>query len=492
MDSIAGNVAYIGGLEAINEGRTLAYLQAGYGPAGLVVNAQCACPNLFDLAGCADSPGQTAYVSPTADPAPWYDPSVPESADFAGFYPTSFEGLGATYTRSRTKRISGGSVLGRRLAEERVITWKGFLFGRTTCAVQYGLRWLIARLSGVGCECDAEELDIMVCCPSATGEVESGCDAFGGASVLPSVQFANPCSGQIGGSAFDAFRTLRNVALVDGPTITSERKTGGCQGGCGFTADNPLTPTFSEEHKCTPESVIVEVEFSLVAGIPFLYGCPVPVCTKKKWPVNPTPPCPPGGTLIGVGPRQNIVIANGDVCSTACPVADTGFTDPFCPDPNLPTLTKTNLNACQECDALDPIANCCYVSNDTFGTFFEGTAIIEIYAGKKALRNTHVRFQNNPLEKPCDEINSDCYECDSLHIRYIPPQGTLVIDGLNQTVKLKIPGDQEGTNADKLIVSPFSWSTLQCIDTCVCVETDGLYIDGDNAYFSLSIIPSQM
>lgn len=490
MDSIAGNVAYLAGLEAINEARTLAYLNAGYGPAGLVVNAQCACPSVFALAGCADSPGQTAYVSPKADPAPWWDAAIPESNDFAGFYPTSFDGLGATYNRTRTKRIDGTSVLGRRLAEERVITWKGFLFGRTTCAVQYGLRWFIARLAGTGCDCDNEELDIMVCCPTLDPTELAGCDI----SILPSVQFSDPCSDTVGGSAFDAFRTLRNVALIDGPTILSERKVGGCQGGCGFRQDDPLTPTIDEsDHKCAPETVILEVEFSMVAGTPFLYGCPVPVCLKQKWAPGGTPACPADGTLYGVGPRQVFRIADdADTCADLCVVAETGFTDPFCADPNLPVITKVNINACQDCDALDPVTECCYVKNDNFGTFFDGTAVIEIYAGKKALRNTHIRFLNNPLEKPCDEIDSECYECNSLHVRYIPPEGTLVIDGLNQTIKLKIPGDQEGVNADRLIVSPFSWSTLSCIDTCICFETDGIYLDAANAYFSVSIIPSQM
>ena len=118
----------LGGIELTSSCRSMVYAANGFRPHGIEVNA----------CGCCGTPAQWAaamddapYVSPTADDAPWYSASEPDSANFGGFMVTSIEGLGAgPITRSLTKRANGrGSFLGPAIQDSPTITVSGVLFG---------------------------------------------------------------------------------------------------------------------------------------------------------------------------------------------------------------------------------------------------------------------------------------------------------------------------------------------------------------------------
>lgn len=163
-DSIAGAAAWLGGVEIVNDSRTTAYMRNGIKPETLVVNGDCGCSNVLALAGCDDE-----YTTPANDNAPWYDPAIPESAEFAGFLSTEFEGLNSTFQRSVTESIGDGASLGRSRFGSRTMTWKGFLFGSSCCGVAYGLRWLGKILQGTrncGNNCFGDDLELLVCCPT--------------------------------------------------------------------------------------------------------------------------------------------------------------------------------------------------------------------------------------------------------------------------------------------------------------------------------------
>lgn len=163
-DSLAGAAAWLGGIEIVNDSRTTAYMKNGIKPSTLTVGGDCGCPNVLTLAGC-----DTGYNTPAVDNAPWYDSTIPESAEFAGFLSTNFEGLSSTYTRSVTESIADGATLGRSRFGSRTMTWKGWLFGSSCCGVAYGLRWLGKTLQGsnnCGNNCFGEDLELLVCCPT--------------------------------------------------------------------------------------------------------------------------------------------------------------------------------------------------------------------------------------------------------------------------------------------------------------------------------------
>lgn len=455
-ESSAGTAAFLSGEEIVNDGRTMAYLAAGYGPTGLQISGGCACPRIRELIGCDNSP----YSSPLSDPAPWYDAAVPESADFAGFLTTEFKGLGSVYTRENVDKLTGGAVLGRLRPKSRTLIWTGYLFGRSECAVQYGLRWLTANIKGTDCSCGGEELDVMICCPDLTEDPPiSTCVS------LPSIAQPTACSPF---TEPNAFRTLKKVGLIDGPNIQSQRRIG-CGSNCGNSSCKQ------------DDSIILGVEFTLVAGNPYLYGCPVTVMSKQRFP--DTIPCSWVKVLDG---------GSTAACITpVCPPTVTCITtDDACQQAVLPVIPPFK-DKCF-CDPIVPLQLCCPVPADTFGQFFEGAPVIQIYSGAKSMRATTIRFFANPQGLDCADIASNpCLNCDELQIRYIPAGSTLTIDGTTRTITVLCPNSTESLIADNLTVTPFAWPILQCIDYCICIETEGVQV-APNATVTIAIVPREV
>lgn len=472
-DSVFGEAAFLSGQEIVNSARTLAYLENGYGPPSMQVNGGCFCSNIRELIECDSEP----YVSPEVDGAPWYDASVPESADFAGFLPVEIEGLGSTYSRTSADKITGGAALGRLRPGPRTIIWRGYLFGRSDCAVRFGLGWLTANLAGSGCEaCGGEELDILVCCPDlADSPPVSGC------SSLPEVNRPDLCPPYTNP---DAFRTLKNVGLIDGPKILSQRKTG-----CGSSCGND---------SCEDDTLIMEVEFSLMAGNPYLYGCPVCLCVDLPLPAVTEGDCatdPFWEKLTGAQVAEiAAAVASGspspclgDVCD---PEPDCTTTDSECRPADLPTIAPFTDNCF--CDPLHPVQTCCPIPADAFSQFFEGAPVIEIFSGSAAMRGTTIRFFENPKDLECCDVSEDaCLNCDSLNIRFIPAGATMTIDGTNRTISVLCRGSVVPIRAEHLTVTPFSWPILQCTNYCICIETDGVALSPD-ATVTVLITPREM
>lgn len=206
-DNVAGSAAWLGGVEIVNDSRTSAYLRNGIKPGTLTVNGDCGCSNILALAGC-----DTEYTTPANDNAPWYDPAIPSSAEFAGFLTSEFEGMSSTYTRSITESISDGATLGRSRFGSRTMTWKGFLFGSSCCGVAYGLRWLSKTLQGskkCGNNCFGDDLELLVCCP--TLEAAQGF----GPNLLCNPNFDNSTGFWL--SSGDTSITWTNYPVQDGP-----------------------------------------------------------------------------------------------------------------------------------------------------------------------------------------------------------------------------------------------------------------------------------
>lgn len=235
-ETIAGSYASLAGLEIVNNNRTFAYLRNGLAPPNLKLYGDCGCPTLIESLNC---PGLTEYTDPVTDQAPWYSEGIPESARFAGFLATEFEGLDSPFERKVIESINHGGVPGRGRLKSREMTWRGYLFGADCCAVAYGLRWLAKALARqISCQdCYGDELEINVCCPEDT-------------SVYP-------------------FRTLKNVVLTEGPTIQDQRPIG-C-GSCGGAC-------------------VMEIEFVLVAAQPYLYSAPIAIYSNESLTENAIDP----------------------------------------------------------------------------------------------------------------------------------------------------------------------------------------------------------
>jgi hypothetical protein len=229
-----------GGQEIANEGRTIAYLanrETPLNPSGVPgvsdrwrVNMTpcCPCPVLF-----TDSDGNaTPYLRPDitditggGDPAPWYDPELPASAEFLGLLVTSIEGLDSVVTRAVVERgaAPGGAYLGVERQGAREIVVKGTLVATTCAGLDYGRRWLTHTLANDPCDtCDTYALEVRTSCPPDTDPPLSD----------------------------EGLKTLYGVGLTAGPKRSAP-------------AD--------EHNPCD----YLDVEFTLTAGDPWLYDCPV-------------------------------------------------------------------------------------------------------------------------------------------------------------------------------------------------------------------------
>lgn len=179
------------------------YLADPYWPGNLL----CYCPG-FD---------ESPYLSPDADPAPWYEPARAESAEFLGIWLTSLE-VDAVASRAVTPSSFGGH-LGPLGLKHRILAAEGLMFASTQAGMAYGERWLQDVLSGSYCTsdgCAADEAVILPACPDTGVEP----DRF--------------------------WRTIKRAGVVSGPTFTPEGS--------------------------FPDCVAQKVEFQVAAGIPYLHA----------------------------------------------------------------------------------------------------------------------------------------------------------------------------------------------------------------------------
>lgn len=150
----------LNGVEIANAARTTRYLE-----------------NLmptFGFKGCQTCEGLEAalgdtYTTPLTDGAPWYDPSMPSSGAFYGFYPLSIDGIDDSTREAVTTELLGdGSITNRPRYAGRDVRVNGLLIGATEQAVETGMAWLNRALEGPcgGSEgCLGGDLNFYSSCP---------------------------------------------------------------------------------------------------------------------------------------------------------------------------------------------------------------------------------------------------------------------------------------------------------------------------------------
>lgn len=339
----------VGGVEVVNHTRLNTYLQTVGSP--LDSTAVCSCESLT-----AEMVGDLPYSTPEEDEAPWYDPDVPESAQFAGFLLLNVEGLDENpVRRTVTNGVAGGGAIGPARALPRTMVFTGILLGATCCAVEYGLHWLGEALQGcTGGQCEGDCMTLFNCCPGA----ETSPDEF----------------------AEKHRRTIRRVALIDGPRVIS-RTGNGCVGG-----------------DCESGADIVGVEFTLTAGTPWLWTDPMTV-------MEIVPPVDPDGGCV----TWCLHPSGGEGCDGTCRFAP-------CPDPTaacaddrcLPPAPPVPLPP-DTCFCLPLAAETDYYEMDLTSrpSWSVDAPVITVTAGSTALRNITIEiFERSPNDSAmtCEEV----------------------------------------------------------------------------------------
>ncbi|MFI0827305.1 hypothetical protein ACH4Q7_22935 [Streptomyces roseolus] len=471
----------LGGVEIANSARLEAYLASVGSP--LDGAGACSCPT-FSAVLVGDEP----YVSPAVDPAPWYDPDVPESGDFTGLMVLTVDGLDDhPVTRTVTRSAAGSAALGPGRVMPRTMTVTALVLAASCCGAQYGLRWLAQALSGCTSGCEGDCLTLFNCCPNEADAEDP--EAF----------------------AARHRRTLRRVALVEGPTVVARHGNGCTTGGtCGASGADVLT-----------------VEFVLTAATPWMWTDPVPVldapvptddgtecvvwCVHRN-PLDPYDPvcleasetaCAPGAVAVELGDgtcapggvvwpdRDELNLPCDKTCRLAeCPDEAAACADPACRTPTPPVAPPPQTCFCsalavnQEWHELDLTS---------WPRWFGAVPVITVQAGSQDLRRVTVTFYERSPEYEglsCEEVAEEerCSPHSVFEIAYVPAGGTLTLDGQVGRALVECGGVCEvSTDAYGPGGGPIAFPLLDCARYCVEVSADAIYTPSDDATITIAL-----
>jgi len=393
----------LGGVELVNSTRAAQYA----GALGITVVRCAGCRDI--TRALRDAP----YTLPgdPDNPAPWYDPSLPESAGFAGLVGVEFEGLSrGTGGRQTVPLLGAGSAIGGLRRGAREVLVKALMLATTDAAMSYGTAWLASALRGSICQtsCVADELCVFAYCPSC-------------ASPPPDPPAYDSC-----GDA--ALRTVLDTGLLAGPTPTRTLTVGG--------------------------GVLTEVEFSLVCGQPFLWRQPRYVTGTGQPGVSPAPPIGPGEGCV-----ESIDCAHDPLCLPLPPP----IRPPAPPNPCFPGPPPVG----------DTRRTIVTVPPGLLPQWFENVPILEIRTGSLALRRVTIRFYSNPALYECAEYVDPCTACAEINIPYLPRGVVFRLDGRLERATVDCPGGPGLDVADVEVFGPggglFEWPIFEC-NTSLCIE----------------------
>ncbi|WP_280499018.1 sugar transferase [Nocardia cyriacigeorgica] len=139
----------LAGQELTNTSRLIAHARPDIPQSMEEALAQCACR--ADFVSYDDSwPGMQAFLGDgpyVIINAPWYDPALPQSAEFLGVWVTAAEGFGPTPAdRAVSDAICAGGVAGPHRDTHRSLRVEAIIVACTNAGAEYGLEWLACRM----------------------------------------------------------------------------------------------------------------------------------------------------------------------------------------------------------------------------------------------------------------------------------------------------------------------------------------------------------
>lgn len=400
----------------------------------------CRCPTLT-----AEILGDDPYTTPDAEegPAPWYDPAVPESAQFLGFLPLSVDGIDDN-PRARTvsAAVGGGGVFGPTRAKPRTIVVSGVLIGSTCCGAEYGLNYLGEVLASCsGSTCDGDCLRMYNCCPDP--------------GLTP--------------AQFNAAhrRTFRRTSVVDGPTVTRRRTSGSCA-----------------NSNCAAGAELIDIEFTIVAATPWAWTDAQPAL-DVGFPVGGTGDCI----------EWCVSSSTSGTCEgEPCLFFDCGASVDCARDPLLPAVAppRPTLPSTAFCVALAPETACYELDLTDRPRWSDDVPIISIFSSTTALRNVRVTFYEKPSDtETCDDSTDDfsCVPANEFNILYMPPFSNVTIDGQTGRALIdcgdgcqpatSVYGDSDG--------GPIIINGMNCALYCVCISVDNTLPVSPGATISIEL-----
>lgn len=367
----------LGCVPIVDNIRTNAYVQWAIQNGSL---SDGCCPQV-NLGSCVDDAPVTPFTNPVDDEVCWYDPNIPESADFLGLFINNVTGLqDDPYERSVSNIASIGSVFNRPTRSGKTLTFDVVLLATSCCGMDYGRNWLAGVLKGQGCvhglnafenPCGTSELRIRVCCP-------------------------------VGGANDAGIRNYPYSSLTQGlARLDGDRKDKCC---------------------CT----VQRYSFVIQTGTPDGFGDLEEVCDSL---VDPTPE---NSLCIPCRPE---IPPDPDPCIDPM---DCWFDD-------IDAFESPSLKIdCGYCPPAEVTRTCCCVGDKMTGST-DRTLVIDLFSGEdpnnvyfteNGARNIEILIWENPMNLPCPESQEDFEHflygerpCAEIKIGFIPRNSVLRIDG---------------------------------------------------------------
>ena len=395
-----------GGSEVINAERTETYLNAA--------KVSWFRPT-YNTTAVSTLTNET-YVNSWVDEPPWGDPDNPDTYRFWGAYPLRVTGLSdSTREAEVTENIGHGASIGPVRAASRAVVFEVALFGESDCAVEAGFSWLKAALADGPCDggCTGTEMcyfSCEPCLPEGCGDTDAERQA-----------------------CIDAFvRTQRDVKVISGPTITAQRT---LSDGCAM-----WTATFTA-----------------VAGVPFEFGAEVELVEGFGVVGNPwVPEIVPADWAFDVIPEEVVDL------DCARPAYDP-IVDPLCPAIEVPpTVPSIPLGCWTDPESWD--RRWFTLPRKYVPYWGDVVPVIRVQASSTEVRGLRLRFYAD-LDANASVLEDPCAYCGDILFSYIPPDTTLIFDGVTQRVIAEGPGGAQ-QRADSLVYktdgTPFDWPSLSC------------------------------
>lgn len=423
--------------ELVNAKRTYTYIQ--WACSNGMFESECQ-PNVSDC-GCPDD--NTGFVDPVADSVCWYDPAIPASSEFLGLWIVGLTGLwDSPFSQSMTDTVGKGVTIGRPRWAGKEAHFDAMVFATSERGMDYGLEYLRRTLESPDNGC----ADASQCQTGGCGTRSMRIRAF--------------CPQP--GDPDDGIREFLHVGTIDGLKVTDQDKRNKCcntMRAVSFTLASERPESYSLQGNCIDED----------ASNAFV----------QCWDWNAA--CDGNSIRCVECMTCNDITFCGqidcDVCEqcVGCAYQSTIYTAP--PDP--PTVIK-------DCYSfpLEWAVQCCCPDPESQPTVRDSTYRIEIFSGHGlaptiGLRDLRLLFFDNILNFDCADTSQEAYDqwsdyspCAELHIKAIPPDTTLIIDGRTRTINaicknVCLP-------ADSLVFNACGGSVFPLVSSCspkmICAE----------------------
>lgn len=369
------------------------------------------------------------YTTPANDDAPWYEPSVPESDEFAGLYVEEIAGFDSLVQRTVNDGALMGSTLGPLTMKGRALTVTGWLRAGSCRGAEYGLHWLSEALGGTNScdDCSVGDLYMLKSVPPAMSS-----------------------------SALDYVRVMHHVGLVDGPKVLD--RSGTCCSDCGSTS--------------------LKVQFTITAEIPYIFS-------EVEWILHDDP--------FSEGPFDydlSLPCAKSTICKQADEKVDLGCGPQLPPAP--PPYKISDDCYCEPWQTMRVGTEYDNTRQwNSVTTYIEVKAGESDVRNVKIVAFHNAQNDECPLHYEVDDRWMCTTPCASIAISKIPAGGKLVIDSRTRMVTMFLAGGESipglrflSTGDDS---GPFDWFDIgHCTRLCMVASVEEQV--SDDATISVGIV----